>query len=280
MDKKLTIGRDQRSDVRIDERWDTVSNNHADIVLQGDALLFTDHSTNGTVINGQKIHNTSVGIYPGDKIMLAGVFQLDWIVISQYFPHLRRPTVTRNIHAESSRANQWYDEPAEQPEHRSQSGGSTGRKTERFESGRKTERFDSDHKQSSSHQGTHHEQRQDKEAYGQANAYSQADIDRALERWNWGAFFCTWLWALVHKTYWPLLAILCTFIPYLGQVGLLCISVYLGLNGSKIAWRCGRYKTFDSYRRAQRIWALVGVVLFAANVAITVYSINQILSFF
>ena len=92
----ITIGRDSRNDIRIDERWDTVSNEHADIELRGDRLIFTDHSSNGTIINGQKIHHDHVGIYPNDKILLAGVYELDWNVINRYFPNLHRPTVTSN----------------------------------------------------------------------------------------------------------------------------------------------------------------------------------------
>ena len=42
----ITIGRDPRCDIRVDARWDTVSNEHADIELRDGALLFYDHSSN------------------------------------------------------------------------------------------------------------------------------------------------------------------------------------------------------------------------------------------
>ena len=37
---RITIGRDPKCDIRIDECWDTVSNNHADIMLQDNTLIF------------------------------------------------------------------------------------------------------------------------------------------------------------------------------------------------------------------------------------------------
>lgn len=261
---RITIGRASSCDVHINEQWDTVSNEHADIERQGDSLVFYDHSSNGTVINGQRIRNTNVRIYPGDKILLAGVFELGWDVINRYFPSTRRPTVTQNIHEE------------------------TGRKTVRFapgdlngqRSGRQTEQFD--RRPANNYHisvwNTPPAQRND--MYGQANAYSQADIDKALEKWNWGAFFCTWLWAVCHKIYWPLLILIVGLVPYIGQVCSLCLCVYLGFNGSRMAWESGRYKDFESYVKAQRNWAFGGLVWFVLSASISalvVYSTLNIL---
>ena len=102
--RRITIGRAPGSDIRIEERWDTVSNEHAEIESTGSSLLFYDHSSNGTSINGQKIHNTNVPIYPGDEILLAGVYRLDWEMLERFFPTSRRPTVTKNIHGEVGRS--------------------------------------------------------------------------------------------------------------------------------------------------------------------------------
>ncbi|MDE5998251.1 MAG: FHA domain-containing protein, partial [Muribaculaceae bacterium] len=90
---KITIGRDPKNDIRIDDHWDTVSNRHGEISYSNGQLTFTDHSSNGTVINGQKIQNTAVGIYRGDSIRLANAFNLEWSVIERFFPEMNRPTV-------------------------------------------------------------------------------------------------------------------------------------------------------------------------------------------
>lgn len=264
---RITIGRDSRCDVHIDERWDTVSNQHADIERQGDMLLFYDHSSNGTVINGQKIHNTTVSIYPGDKILLAGVFELTWEVINRYFPYHNRPTVTRNIHGENSAESgrktvQWNTRPSDEDRYR------------RADSGRKTEPFN--YEVNPPQRPASSQNRSD--SYGQANAYSQADIDKALEKWNWGAFFCSWLWAVVHKIYWPLLILVVGCIPYIGQVCSLCLCVYLGLKGSKLGWESGIYKDFESYERIQRKWAIGGLIWFILSVIVSAYGVFVTLS--
>lgn len=257
--KRITIGRDSRNDVHIDEQWDTVSNRHGEISYENGKLTFEDHSSNGTVINGQKVHNTSVGIYPGDSIRLANSFDLEWSVIERFFPELHRPTVTRNVRG----VNQ-----------------SVGRRTVQMNAqdasnGRMTERFDSN---------SHHQSKSDYKQeikvdnFGQANDFSQSEIDNEIEKWNWGAFFCSWLWGAFNGIYWPLFIILLAGIPYLGQVCSLCLCVYLGLNGSKMAWRTGKYHSFASFKNAQKNWAIGGIIWFAFNVIGFIYILNYSLT--
>lgn len=268
MDKnRISIGRDSRCDVCIDERWDTVSNQHATIEKQEGALLFYDHSSNGTIINGQKIHNTHVGIYPGDKILLAGVYKLDWGVISNYFPHQHRVTVTRNIHG---------GEQLEIGRRTVQTAPRSSNENNPRNFGRQTEQFNAD-----SYRGgnpNYYASGGKVENYGQANTYSQADIDKAIEKWNWGAFFCSWLWAAVHRIYWPLLIIIVGCIPYIGQIGSLCLCVYLGLKGSKLAWDSGKYKDFETYQRVQRHWAVGGFIWFILSLIGSAYIVYNTLS--
>lgn len=262
----ITIGRDPHSTIVIDESWNTVSNNHADIESTPNGLVFYDHSSNGTLINGQKVHNKHVNIYSGDKIMLAGVFLLEWHVIEAYVPRQPRPTVTRNIHAEqpqpaaalpgNSRNEALKGRPTSQrvsavtPPPRPAAGSEVNRPTP------------------------------PPQMPSAPKCYSQAEIDRVTSSWNWGAFFCTWIWAACHKMYWPLAIIVVGLIPYLGQVASLCLAVYLGAKGSKIAWTCGRYYDFDSYRRAQKSWAIGGLILFVVSLIIQFFALQSMLNIF
>ncbi len=256
---RITIGRDSHNDIRIDERWDTVSNRHGDITSVDGKLTFIDHSSNGTVINGQKIHNTSVGISPGDTIRLANAFELEWRVIERYFPELQRPTVTRNIHGEGGYNSRRPTAPMHEE------GVLHGRKTEKFNNELQRE-------QTMPH---HHDQNIN---YGGANEYSQSEIDKEIVKWNWGAFFCSWLWGVFNGVYWPAFIILIAAIPYLGQVCSLCLCVYLGLNGSKLAWRTGRFKDFERFKKWQRNWAIGGVVWFCLNILGYIYILNYTLT--
>lgn len=262
--RRITIGRAPGSDIRIEERWDTVSNEHAEIESTGSSLLFYDHSSNGTSINGQKIHNTNVPIYPGDEILLAGVYRLDWEILERYFPTSRRPTVTKNIHGEMGRSTVRKDVYTETDKGSRQSG-------------RKTEAFDYNRRSDGNNSGYQIPQGRE-DNYGQANAYSQAEIDKALEKWNWGAFFCTWLWGIFHRMYWPLLILVVAAIPYLGQVCSISLCVYMGLKGSRIAWDCGKYKDFESYKNAQRNWAIGGLIWFIISVSASAYVVYTTLS--
>lgn len=97
MPTRIHIGRDPRNTIIVDETYDTVSNEHADIYDDESGELFLrDHSSNGTKINGQRIQNTDVRITPGDEILLAGVYPVDWTMLRQYFPAVKRPTVGYN----------------------------------------------------------------------------------------------------------------------------------------------------------------------------------------
>ena len=108
----------------------------------------------------------------------------------------------------------------------------------------------------------------------------EVDAKAATRRWNWGAFFCSWIWAVCHRTYWPLFILLCGLVPYVGQVCDLVLRVYLGMNGSRIAWNCGKYRDFDHFRRAQRVWTVVGLIVFAAGLVVMGLSLYFILSMF
>ncbi len=258
---RITIGRDSSNDIRIDESWDTVSNLHGEISYENGKLTFIDHSSNGTVINGQKIHNNSVDIYQGDSIRLANAFDLDWIVINRFFPEQHRPTVTRNIRNENQ---------------------SVGHRTVELNAGnasngRMTERLDSNFQQ---RQRSNYVDQPTQINFGKANEFSQSEIDEKIEKWNWGAFFCSWLWGVFNGVYWPLFIILVAAIPYIGQVCSLCLCVYLGLNGSKMAWRSGKYQSFESFLKAQRNWAIGGVIWFIITIAGSIYALNYSLSLF
>lgn len=254
----VTIGRAPECDIRIDDRWDTVSNEHAEIEQRGGNLVLYDHSSNGTVVNGKKIHNANISINRGDTIMLAGRYELSWNVIDRYFPHAHRPTVRIDTTGGGGRKTM----PVDGFSHRG------SRPTEHFDNKGQGEHDSGYHRQYQSHNDN----------FGVENTWSQSEIDKEIEKWNWGAFFCSWIWAAFHNTYWPAFIILVAFVPYVGQVCVLALSVYLGLNGSRLAWRTGKYKDFQSFKNAQKNWAIGGLILFLGGVALEVIAISMALS--
>jgi len=86
-----------------------------------------------------------------------------------------------------------------------------------------------------------------------------------INRWNWGAFYFGWLWGVCNGVYWPLIV----FIPYLGQVAALIISIILGANGSRYAWEkfTGTATEFDA---RQDSWANAAGICFIITIIIGV----------
>jgi plastocyanin len=79
-----------------------------------------------------------------------------------------------------------------------------------------------------------------------------AVVPPEVRRWNWGAFFLTWIWGIGNRTYRALL----TLIPPL----FLVMPFVLGANGNDWAWRARPWDSIEHFRRVQRRWALWGLV--------------------
>lgn len=250
--EKITIGRSPECTIRVDELYVQVSNEHADVIQENGSLIYIDHSTNGTTINGQKLYHDRQEIKQGDIIKLADTFQLEWHKVSKYFPSLHRAT-------------ERFDG--------SQVETGTERKTERFDGsniGNVDTAYGNDNRMTERVSGASHEVK------GIANDFSQAEIEDLLEKWHWGAFLSSWVWALAQKVYWPLLIIPISLIPYLGQICSIFLCVYLGLNGHKIGW-ANQKDDFLAYRNSQGKWTGIGVVLFLLFAAISFASLYYVL---
>jgi hypothetical protein len=89
-----------------------------------------------------------------------------------------------------------------------------------------------------------------------------AEIPRELDRWNWGAFFLNWIWGLGNSTYIALLM----FVPF---VNLIMIFV-LGARGSAWAWKNKQWQSVEHFKRAQKSWAIWGLISWIAVIVITV----------
>ena len=269
MIKSIEIGRDPQSDICVDGRFDTVSNKHATIDYDGESLIFIDHSSNGTVINGQRVKNMQVNIYQGDKILLAGSYLLDWNNINRFIPRMGRPTVTRNIHAGL---------PA-------QGRPTTDNRQKVQPSSRETNVISNPAGQSS--QTT---------AYNKYSSVhssiqefnSQQEFDDALDNWNWGAFLLSWIWAAGHRYWMPLLWVIgLNFIVNViaamfqsVEVGLVLsfmasmgISIYLGIKGSRIAYDKDCYKDLRDFRRKEHNWTVGSIIYWIVLVLLFILAI-------
>lgn len=108
-----------------------------------------------------------------------------------------------------------------------------------------------------------------------------------LKRWNWGAFFLTWVWGLGNRTYLgfasflaiivaaTIKAICINYIPsvthgiffnvldILTLLFILAIHIFHGLYGTRWSWQHKQWTSEASFKRAQMVWAIVGILVWA-----------------
>lgn len=80
-----------------------------------------------------------------------------------------------------------------------------------------------------------------------------AVVPAEVARWNWGAFFLSWIWGIGNNTFIAFLA----FVPFVN----LAMPFVLGAKGSEWAWRNKRWESVETFRAVQRKWAWWGLVL-------------------
>jgi hypothetical protein len=99
---------------------------------------------------------------------------------------------------------------------------------------------------------------------------NEPQIPRIIDAWNWGAFSLSWLWGICNGIYWPLVIIVCNFIPYVGPVIGLCICIYLGLKGNKLAWDVAINKNVDisKFTESQDKWNMAGIIVLSISIII------------
>ena len=75
--KKITIGRNTDNDIVIMDQ--SVSGYHADLEIHDNGeMIFIDHSTNGTMVNGNHLHNDNCHVFGTDNIVFPGQHVFDW----------------------------------------------------------------------------------------------------------------------------------------------------------------------------------------------------------
>ena len=243
MTKRISIGRNPQSDFCILQNYDRVSNNHADIEEKNGHLYYTDHSSNGTVINGKKIYQSQVEIFQGDDIRLANTYQLSWNTIRQFFPISYNPTRPMQSNEGYGRPTQMYNPlPANQPH--------------------------PDFSELPNQQNHNNYRNQD----------VRFEVNHAKSSWNWGAFLLGWIWAVGHGIIWPLFAIigLALFLIVLPIIFppimivtisiynllVFALSIYLGAKGSCLAWENGCFESVEHFKTRERKWTIAGLVIY------------------
>jgi len=108
------------------------------------------------------------------------------------------------------------------------------------------------------------------------NGNIQGQIDEELSKFNWGAFFLTFIWAVPNgawKDFWPTFLIMILFsllaqIPLLGLIFVIlniCLAIYVGKKGNEWAWYGSKkWETLETFISVQKTWGALSPVVFVA----------------
>ncbi len=98
------------------------------------------------------------------------------------------------------------------------------------------------------------------------NTPDRYSVPPEIKKWNWGAFFLSWIWGLAHNTYIALLV----FVPVIG----LFVPFILGFKGSEWAWRNREWQSVEAFQERQRKWAWAGFI-FTVTMLVFVIAITS-----
>lgn len=100
-----------------------------------------------------------------------------------------------------------------------------------------------------------------------------AQLPEELKSYNWGAFLLNWIWGLGNKTYITLTifaTLLVSWIPFVGPLVPLGLSIWFGMKGNEWAWQNKQWESIEQFKDVQKKWTIAGVIVFVAG---TVFSI-------
>lgn len=250
----FTVGRNPQSNIVI-TGYDVVSFDHATLEYEGGQWLFIDDSSNGTMVNGQLFHHASCPIKQGDVIMLAGVCPLQWERIAALVPQAAQPQAPIN-----SRPTQMY---TPQPEPRQQAP-----QPQQYQQPQYQPQYQPQQQQYSQPQvqpQAQHSQQQ--------NVASNKDLERNLDKWNWGAFCLGWIWGVFNNAYLMLIGLL--------PIANLVMAIIGGIKGTRWAWEGGNWKPedYDRFASRQKGWMIAGLIVLGLSVlsSIMVFSLASTL---
>ena len=75
-----------------------------------------------------------------------------------------------------------------------------------------------------------------------------------LDKWNWGAFLWTVIWALGHKLWKQAIIGLLITVVTLG-IGNIGVAIWYALKGNRWIWERGGYSSKEELRQKERKWA-------------------------
>ncbi|MEI3268225.1 MAG: hypothetical protein V8R70_03525 [Candidatus Gastranaerophilaceae bacterium] len=86
------------------------------------------------------------------------------------------------------------------------------------------------------------------------------NIDIVKKKFNWGAFFLTFIWGFYNKVYITLLIIPIFMVPFIGSILSLICSVWFGINGNKWALENKSFQSIDDFNKYQKKFIYIAFI--------------------
>lgn len=99
-------------------------------------------------------------------------------------------------------------------------------------------------------------------------------VPNEIKKWNWGAFLLSWIWAIAHKIWIGLIALLPFVImgiiaPFTEKsddaAGLFIITlgmmIILGIKGNEWAWQNNKWTSVEEFLSIQRKWNRIALLI-------------------
>lgn len=111
------------------------------------------------------------------------------------------------------------------------------------------------------------------ETQGYPADFTAAEIEKTIHKWNWGAFFFSWIWGVFNGLTWPIIVPLLALLSVLlgnfylyiaANVIGLGVPIYLGIKGNALALQNCTWTSLDGFRKYQRGWAKAALWIFIA----------------
>lgn len=91
------------------------------------------------------------------------------------------------------------------------------------------------------------------------------EFPQELQKFNWGAFFLTWIWGIGNKSYIALWALLSCIVSAIPLIGVLAIgfNIWLGIKGNEYAWQNKNWESVEQFNNVQKKWVIAGGIVWA-----------------
>lgn len=244
---RITVGRGQQNNLVVGEEHAAVSAQHATIEMVSGQMYLEDHSTNGSYVNGQFVHNGRIAINPNDDVTLGREYRLD---LGEVFRMLGGNVVSP-VGRETERISEPVVQQPQQPIQVDPQPIAPQQPVFPPQGGVQ---------QINIHIGVPPQQPQQPQQ--PQNPTPGREEPRNLDSFNWGAFLLNWIWSIGHGVYWGLLSL----IPYVGIIP----AIILGVKGNREAWT--KFNgTAREFEEKEAEWTKWGVIVFVVTFVLSFF---------